>query len=521
MYAILFLRNGGIMSKLQKSALFCALLIICCWLFTCCKPVDDEEKLIKQGNDIRLVDGVQVDYDNMFFDDFTGGVSYDSWYIGKQVWGANDNGGVVPANVNYTDEGVLVLSGNGSYYAAGDVSGMGSRKDGTLTGGALISKFVTGPGRYEIKMKVLPRLGACSAFWTYCYDQQTGANHEIDIELPGGKDHSSMISFENVLNTNYITVDMNESQDVNVSTATGSDEVIALNDGQWHTFGFDWYTDPEMVVYHVDGKITAVSNIFVPYAQTRLWLGVWFPNNVGFVGDANFERDAMYVDYVKYIPFLNQPCEQSDPLISNSQVASESEYPLTPVSTAKINKIANGNFEYLADHEEYGYGWSFDRRSFDDNEKAALREKLRPQIEADNPDASSAEITRLLNAEINNVARNTAQEYLCRLGNGFGAQGSYGVCLKDNGRLRQLIDGVYGGFDVNLSFKAMGKGAVTVYFKNATENLLVKTVEIDSESYKTFALNEIAPNGTKEVDIIISAVYNGQLCADEFTLTLN
>ena len=99
---------------------------------------------------------------------------------------------------------MLVFSGNGGYYTSADVQGVGARKDGSLTGGALISKFVTGPGRYQVKMKVLPRLGACSAFWTYC-DDTKGGNHEIDIELPGGKDHSSVISFENVLNTNYIT----------------------------------------------------------------------------------------------------------------------------------------------------------------------------------------------------------------------------------------------------------------------------------------------------------------------------
>lgn len=509
------------MSLNKTFALVCALLIICCIAFVGCKDTTDTPNPIAVGNGISFVDGVEVDYDNMLFDDFTGGVDYERWYIGKQVWGANDNGGVVPANVNYTDDGVLVLSGNGSYYTSGDVQGMGSRKDGTLTGGALISKFVTGPGRYEIKMKVLPRLGACSAFWTYGYDTATGANHEIDIELPGGKDHSSVISFENVLNTNYITVDMNESQDVNISTATGSEDVIAMNDGQWHTFGFDWYTNPEMVVYYVDGKITAVSDIFVPYAQTRLWLGVWFPNNVGFVGDANFEQDAMYVDYVKYIPFHNQPCQQFNPEISSSQVASQSEYPVVPISTAKVNKVANGNFEYLSDHSAYGYGWTFDRRAFTSAEKSVLTARLRPEIDAANPNATEAQLTKLVNDEINRLARNAEQDALCQLGSGFGAQSSYGVCLKDNGRLRQLIDGVYGGFSFDFAFKAKGKGVVTVYFKNSVEKVMTKTIVIDCDEYKTFNLWQVAPSGAKQVDIIISTDLDAELCADEFVLTLN
>ena len=175
--------------------LTCALSLC---LLVGCKD-SDKEAVLEVGGDVQLLDGVELDYDSMFFDDFTDGVSKDNWYIGKHSWGANGNGGVVPQNVNYTDDGVLVLTGNGEYYTSGNVRGVGQRKDGTLTGAALISKFVTGAGRYEVKMKILPRLGACSAFWTYAYDSETMGNHEIDIELPGGKT-TGIISFQNVLN---------------------------------------------------------------------------------------------------------------------------------------------------------------------------------------------------------------------------------------------------------------------------------------------------------------------------------
>ena len=75
-------------------------------------------------------------------------------------------------------------------------------KDGRNTGSVIISRFLTGPGHYEVKMKPLPRLGACTALWTYTnrvssiYDEND--NHEIDIELPGGKTNNA-ISFKNVL----------------------------------------------------------------------------------------------------------------------------------------------------------------------------------------------------------------------------------------------------------------------------------------------------------------------------------
>ena len=133
----------------------------------------------KVGKDLVLFNNIEFDYDNAFFDDFSEGVSNDNWYIGKQAWGGG-NGGVVPNNIKYTDDGNLVVTGNGKFYEDGDIRGVGDIKDGRYTGGALISKFLVQPGRYEIKMKVLPRLGACTAFWTFAYDVSDASNHEID-----------------------------------------------------------------------------------------------------------------------------------------------------------------------------------------------------------------------------------------------------------------------------------------------------------------------------------------------------
>lgn len=154
----------------------------------------------------------------------------------------------------------------------------------------MISKFLTQSGRYEIKMKVLPRQGACTAFWTFAYNLDTLENHEIDIELPGGN-RSGTVTFENVLNTNYITEQMNISFDTNLTkTISDVSNEVYLNDGKWHVYGFDWYTNPEQIVYYVDGKITAISNAFVPSMQSRLWVGAWFPIASAFVGLQNLKQ---------------------------------------------------------------------------------------------------------------------------------------------------------------------------------------------------------------------------------------
>lgn len=47
-------------------------------------------------------------------------------------------------------------------------------------GSALITRQTFGPGKFEVRMKVLPRLGQCTAFWTYYSNGGKNArNHQI------------------------------------------------------------------------------------------------------------------------------------------------------------------------------------------------------------------------------------------------------------------------------------------------------------------------------------------------------
>ena len=499
---------------MKKFVLICLVAVLTCALSLCllvgCKD-SDKEAVLEVGGDVQLLDGVELDYDSMFFDDFTDGVSKDNWYIGKHSWGANGNGGVVPQNVNYTDDGVLVLTGNGEYYTSGNVRGVGQRKDGTLTGAALISKFVTGAGRYEVKMKILPRLGACSAFWTYAYDSETMGNHAIDIELPGGKT-TGIISFQNVLNTNYITERENQSQDVSVSEVTDG-KLNTLADGQWHTYGFDWYTvengetfsgetterDTSLgrVVYYIDGKVTAISDVFVPYYQVRLWLGVWFPNNAGFVGTANFETDCMYVDWVRYTPFKNQAIVEYAPALSG-EMASDSEYPSAPVATTLVNKVANGDFEFAAKGATNS-GWEYNIRVFTSEETNAMKQKIRDE----HPDYSPSQVNDAYN-ELRKQMQGAAPSAYCTVSDGIGLQYSCGVRVTQIGLVSQIIDSIFEGSQLDFSFAAMGKGTVSVVFLGNGDDMVGEEVlTVDCSDWATFSKDFVAPKGTRRVEIEI------------------
>lgn len=597
----------------------------CAGLFACGDETRPAEKP-KAGGDLSVIDGVELDYDGAVFDGFDNGVDYDRWYIGKQAWGVSGdgNGGVVPENVNYTDDGKLVFTGNGSYYTAGEVRGVGSHKDGTLTGGALISKFKVRPGRFEIKMKVLPRLGACSAFWTFAYDDETRGNHEIDIEFPGGTHTGGVLGFDKVLNTNYWAEDQSVSKDTVLSDITGG-AVSLASDGEWHTYGFDWYTsvpgqeeyvrikvdkagnvlgadgkpdgrtvdgdgyivedgertdkladadgyvytldknngkvrerntDAGVVIYYVDGKITAINEELVPWYESRLWLGVWFPNNTGFVGDANFETDYMQVDYVNYIPFKNQTYHEFTPNVNG--YAAQSEYPSKPVSLAEVNKVANGDFEYI-ENGAVNSGWKYGTHLYSDEdyEKAradyeveyftvvnptAADEFIKGERPELNDDAAfeafkqSAEYAGAVAAAKEAIKRTVEYRRGERLfiyptdnppvfaETAIGAGDTCGVRINDCGMLYQSIDSVYAGQYLNIAATVKGKGAVRIAFLQAegSDPISEKIVALsDSDEWITHsAMNIAAPSGTRFIEIRFIAAYGKTLYADNVKIRM-
>ena len=83
------------------------------------------------------------------------------------------NGGVIPQNVS-VQNGKLVLTGNGNLYQ-GDLKGVNKdgsqRADGKRTGAAIATKDYYASGSYEVVAKVSPEFGACSAIWTFEYEE--------------------------------------------------------------------------------------------------------------------------------------------------------------------------------------------------------------------------------------------------------------------------------------------------------------------------------------------------------------
>ena len=451
---------------------------ICCLLVSafsltlsgCGKKQENKEEestvvdtgLPQEKQELRVVEGVNFDYSKTFFDDFTNGVDYNTWIISEDCWGSN-RGGLTVKNLFYTDEGTLLLRANGNHYSGDEVQGYGSVKDGRDTGASLVSKFVTGPGRYEVKMKPMPRLGGCTAFWTYSNRPVSGSendNHEIDIELPGGKS-GGVHSFQYMMNTNYVTETYMANVDFKLSEATNN-KVINLNDGNFHTFGFDWYTNPELIVYHVDNVVTAVSNVFIPYLLTRIWVGVWISITDNFMGAPEFESDFMEIDWVKYIPFdSTQPytvCEVDE--VSKS--CPKELYPTSPVSRPIVNKISNGDFEYfIRKGTQDKYGWTFKK----------------------------------FNSESREVPE------VCYLTASSGKDNTAGAVVKGGGYLTTTVDSSYAGYKYDLSFDAFSDGedsvCEVVYYSSYvpdTNPLSSEIIHLTKDQWKHYSQTITCPD---------------------------
>lgn len=264
-----------------------------------------------------------------FYDDFNGDtLDTDKWLIAKKAWGG-DNGGVVPENVSVSN-GTLKLEGHGLNYT-GDVKGVGKkRKDGTLTGACIATKEYYASGSYEVVAKVAPDLGACSAFWTFEYEEiyegQEGydpkyamgnasdgryctVNHEIDIEIPTETSKNPTPNFSSARFNSFVRENDYVSKKYDIGKA--------LNDGLFHTYRFDWHTgsteDEARIDFFIDGVLLHTITTKVPTNESRFWIGVWFPASVdsdgdkigdsGWAGKANIDTTVLEIDSVKITPF--------------------------------------------------------------------------------------------------------------------------------------------------------------------------------------------------------------------------
>jgi len=249
----------------------------------------------------------------VFYEDFSGDkLDTTKWLIAEKAWGGN-NGGVVAENVSISN-GLLKLEGHGDKYE-GDIKGI-NKPDGKRTGAAVATKEYFGSGSYEVIAKVCPKLGACSAIWTFEYEEYYpgdekyeelspggsyySINHEIDIEMPGRpeKAHEN-ISYDYALCNTWI----GERGDEYTTSYTKLSS--AQNDGKFHTYRFDWHTGDKneipRVEFYIDGKLVKVNKTHIPTNKGRLWIGIWFPN--GWAGTPDFDTEVFEIASVKITPF--------------------------------------------------------------------------------------------------------------------------------------------------------------------------------------------------------------------------
>lgn len=357
------------------------ILFVLCIILTGCKGIDDSEDANNntEEDDIQE-DNTQPDALDLsdsdhpilvtgdFFDDFEGSeLDSNKWLIAHRNWGGlyedgvYRTGGVHKDNISVSD-GNLVIEAHGNYYS-GDRLGVDSYgNDITIenypdlkskVGGAIATKEYFQSGLYLVKAKIIPKLGVCSAFWTFHYEAYTPGdeqyietpfengdyyviNHEIDIELPGRPTAAiEDISYETVLLNHWRGVlgefDFDMPYEVWKGESNGEREgwdqfksnptpVPNQADGEYHIYGFDWHTgdakQPKRVDYYIDGVLVETSlddgpflgpygevggEVYVPDRLSRFWVAAWFP--YFWAGTPEFDTEQLLIDWVYIHPY--------------------------------------------------------------------------------------------------------------------------------------------------------------------------------------------------------------------------
>ncbi|MDE5896830.1 MAG: glycoside hydrolase family 16 protein, partial [Clostridia bacterium] len=275
-----------------------------------------------------------------FYEDFSNGIDSDIWEVSNQKWGAN-NHGTSSKNVFYStnEQRVSAADATGGIAVLRSLGDLQMEEANRRTGSALITRRTFGPGKYEVRMKVLPRLGQCTAFWTYYSNGGQTADtikySEIDIEMPmeGSYKKWSGTSYERFIDWNILA----ERQTVT------SEDTEGLNDGKWHTYCFEWRTDAENgdrgVVWYRDGVKLGEARENVPIYTAALWVGNWFPPDKSWVGTPDFEEAYMYIDWIRVTEY-NDPSQQGGG--GSSARAEATDLGSRPIP--QNNYIANGSF---------------------------------------------------------------------------------------------------------------------------------------------------------------------------------
>jgi hypothetical protein len=330
-----------------------------------------------------------VRQDEVFFDDFSDGtLSPEKWLVSGKAWGG-DNGGVAPENVILVpdmDEGkpiiALRLEAHGDLYD-GDLVHNGRK---TRVGAAIATRTYHASGRYEVRARVAPDYGTCTAFWPFHYiDHRMGEapywhepnprrNTEIDWEFPtdlAGSDTGNF-SFTKARTNSWGGQFGGEGGEHKGRKILTDEQGAPLDlaeealDGRYHTFTIEWRSGEDLgdeaitrtqvgsVRWFLDGRLVDELHDVefgqgnVPFRAARFWLGTWFPSagyagDVGWTGNPEFDVSAAHIAWVKITPFDEGRDTWVDETVPNLAWAGPDEYP-TPIDPmAPIEGDLNGD----------------------------------------------------------------------------------------------------------------------------------------------------------------------------------
>ncbi|MCI9504847.1 MAG: glycoside hydrolase family 16 protein [Clostridia bacterium] len=288
-----------------------------------------------------------------FYDDFSGGIDTDVWASDDRGWGLDktNNNGVTSKNILYSTnrERVEAEGAKGGIVA---MKATGAYSTDPYKGAVLITRDSFGAGKYEVRLKVLPRQGQCTALWTYWNgtpNLTTGDSledskySEIDIELPEGGDFRQ---FSATTYSKYINKQNMDQTTAKVSYEKAGLGNMSVNDGEWHTLAFEWRTaeNDTGIIWYVDGQSVLKRTTSVPEYQATFWIGTHFPDIPSWLGVPNFDTAYMYVDWVKITSY-------DDPTIDEcGSSTAKKEWSFVDLGNAEIphtDYIINGDFSRL------------------------------------------------------------------------------------------------------------------------------------------------------------------------------
>ena len=237
---------------------------------------------------------------SVFYDDFSEGIRQNVWRALNECWSSQNNNGYSEENCLCSTNAAEVarVGGTGGIVAIrsnGDYASDPSKK---RQGGGIVTKKLFGPGLYEVRMKVVPRAGQCSAIWTYYNNWEkpmaVRKYSEIDLETPHGGDYRY---YSGTTYQNY----MNAEEKICRSEVIGGEK--PLNDGNWHVLAFEWRTASESgdegLIWYCDGKPVLRLDEAVPHYTATFWIASLFQDAPAWLGVPRFENAYLYVDWVK------------------------------------------------------------------------------------------------------------------------------------------------------------------------------------------------------------------------------